>query len=399
MDDISISHHKAVGERDADVAGDHDGDTTAHDRQCRAESDASATLGLDRPRRWRSIAAVSGSGPESATILRRLRRHLAWRKQRFDVSVGTQLFIDPWRDPARALYLCSWPRSGSTWLAQIVASAPRTRIVFEPANLGYEDKPSLGTDMISLPLAGPGDDLGAAGALLERAVTGQLRSYWSDQINEARFVERRVIKDIVGVGALPWVAGRWPEMPMVLLLRHPLAVAHSLVSLTWSMNNATTGAQFRAATSPEPDPTLLGEALLREVAQWADDYGWAMSHPACRRSHVIFYETLVADPSSELDRLAEFLRSSSSHWRSWRFDESVVERPSFAAFRRSSASTEEWIDSWSNSYAAGTLEQAAAVIAAAGLSGIYGPGPLPLVDPSIALATVRAARGSREAGE
>ena len=92
-------------------------------------------------------------GPARATPLRRHRRHLAWRKQRFDVTVGTQLFLDPMHDPSRALYLVSWPRSGSTWLAELLASNPRTRLVFEPANLPYEGRPDLGTDMISLPPA------------------------------------------------------------------------------------------------------------------------------------------------------------------------------------------------------------------------------------------------------
>ena len=339
-------------------------------------------------------------GPARATPLRRLRRHLAWRKQRFDVTVGTQLFLDPMHDPSRALYLVSWPRSGSTWLAELLASNPRTRLVFEPANLPYEGRPDLGTDMISLPPVGPGGDLGGAAALIEGAVSGRLRTHWSDQITTTRFARRRVVKDILGVGALPWIAARWPTMPVILLIRHPLAVAHSLVELTWSMNNATSAQGFLDAHAPGANPNLAADALLGEVRQWADDHAAALSSSEVERCLVVFYEDLVTAPDEQIARIERHVAANGGRaWGTLNLDRSMVERPSFASFRRQAATTAERIEPWRDAYGPVVIDRAMAILAERGLADLYGPAASPLVAPDQAARVVRRRRKAPDAPE
>ena len=334
------------------------------------------------------------------TVRRRIRRHLAWRKQRFDATTGTQLFLDPHHDVARALYLVSWPRSGSTWLAELLATTPGTRLIFEPANLPYAGRPDLGTDMISLPRVGPGDDLGGAGALLKRAVTGRLRSHWSDQLTTTRLARRRIVKDIVGVGALAWIADRWPSMPIIVLVRHPLAVAHSLVELTWSMNNATSAQDFIAAHAPDADPGLAAAALLGEVTQWADDHAAALGSDAARHALVIFYEDLVRVPDEQIARIERHLAAHGGRaWRTLRIDRSTVDRPSFASFRRQSATVADRIEPWRDAYRPEVVTEAMAILASRGLAGLYGPSAEPLVAGDEAVATVHRSTGSPDAPE
>jgi hypothetical protein len=332
-------------------------------------------------------------GPARTTVLRRIRHHLAWRRQRFDATTGTQLFLDPLHDPARALYVVSWPRSGSTWLAELLASSPGTRLVFEPANLAYEGRPELGTDLVSLPRVAPGGDLGGAGPRLEQAVTGRLRTHWSDQITTTRLARRRVVKDILGVGALPWIADRWPTMPVILLVRHPLAVAHSLVQLTWSMNNATSAQGFIDAHAPGADPSLAAAALLGELAQWADAHAAALGCDQAERTLVVFYEDLVTAPDEEIARLVRHVTEHGGRaWRTLSFDRRMVERPSFASFRRTSATTAERLEPWRHVYEPAVIDAAMEILAQRGLAGLYGPEATPLVPADRAAATVRSAR-------
>ena len=338
--------------------------------------------------------------PARSTSIRRIRRHLAWRKQRFDVTTGTQLFLDPLHDPSRALYLVSWPRSGSTWLAELLASSPGTRLVFEPANLPYEGRPDLGTDMVSLPAVGPGGDLGGAAVLLEGAVTGRLRTHWSDQITTTRLARRRVVKDIVGVGALPWIADRWPSTPMILLIRHPLAVAHSLVELTWSMNNATSAQGFIDAHAEGADPALAAAALLGEVRQWASDHAAALGSREAERTLVVFYEDLVTDPDAQIARVEHHVTTLGGRaWRTLAVDRAMVDRPSFASFRRQSATTAERIEPWRDAYGPDVIEAAMAILAESGLGDLYGPDASPLVGPDEAASVVRRGHGVIDAPE
>lgn len=311
---------------------------------------------------------------------RRARNHLRWRLQQFRSTTGTQLFLDPSRDAARCCYLSSWPRSGSTWLAELLCSARGTRLVFEPANMAYPGRPEIKTDLVSLPRVGPEGSVGGAEGLIEGAVTGRLRSHWSDQITTTHLARRRVVKDIVGVGALPWICGTWPEMPAILLIRHPLAVAHSLVELTWSMNNASSAEDFVAAHAQGADPSLRAAALLREVEQWAADHAFALGRREADRALVVFYEELVEEPRPQIRRIADHLAASSRAFRSLDLDMSMIERPSFASFRRTSATKAERVAAWAGSYDDQTIAAAIGILRSHGLGGVYGAGPEPLVD-------------------
>ena len=71
--------------------------------------------------------------------VKRLVDHAAYRRRRLrqrfrSVVIGGH-------DTSKAVWISSWQRSGSTWLAEMLASPPRTRLVYEPANIpdGYFD--------------------------------------------------------------------------------------------------------------------------------------------------------------------------------------------------------------------------------------------------------------------
>ena len=67
-------------------------------------------------------------------------------------------------------------------------------------------------------------------------------------------------------------------------------------------------------------------------------------------------------------------------WRTLRLDRSLVERPSFASFRRQSATVAERLEPWRDAYGPEVVDEAMAILADRGLDGLYGPGASPLVD-------------------
>jgi hypothetical protein len=145
---------------------------------------------------------------------------------------------------------------------------------------------------------------------LSNALDGSLRSSWMDRMNRTHRATRRVVKDVRTIAILPWIVDNFPTVPMVLLLRHPVAVAHSLIELGWVRDPEVETADGQLAEDPEARRAYRQRTLLHEVALWSTHHGWAMSHPAVSRVHVVFYEDLVNQPNAEIDRLRHYLRTS-----------------------------------------------------------------------------------------
>jgi Sulfotransferase family len=307
--------------------------------------------------------------------------------------VVNEAFIDLHRSHARGLYLASWQRSGSTWLAQIVASMPGTRLVYEPANV----RQRLFTDgqprLTSLPLSGPGSELGEDGIMLANALDGSLRSPWMDRMNRTRRATRRVVKDVRTIAVLPWIVDSFPDVPMVLLLRHPMAVAHSIIDLGWVRDPEGQLAGGLQSDDPDIRHAARQRILIDEVSLWSAHHGWAMSHPATARVHVVFYEDLVNQPTAELERLRRYLAGFHPVWSTWIPRPDASRRPSATSFRRKTGTPSEWIDTWSGAYDAVTLEQVQRIIDAERLGGLYAISPMPLVPGESAIDTVQGSRG------
>lgn len=346
---------------------------------------------------------MSGGTPSTSATSQR-RKQLRWRREQLHQFIVNETFIDLHRSRARALYVASWQRSGSTWLAEIVASMPGTRLLFEPANIRqhlttYGAQPRLNL----LPLSGPGSQLGKDGDMLSKALDGSLRALWMDQMNTTRVATRRVVKDIRTVAILPWLVDSFPEVPMVLLLRHPVAVAHSIIELGW-----VGGPRYKAAVglqSPDPagdeaapEPAVIDRAarqrmLIYEVSLWSAHHGWAMAHPASARLHVMFYEDLVQEPTAELDRLHRYLADYDPVWSEWLPQLESLRQPSSTSFRRKEAGAGGWIDSWAGAYDADTLDEVQRILESEHLEGLYGASPVPLIAGDAAIDSVRGSLG------
>lgn len=207
----------------------------------------------------------------------------------------------------RSLWICSWQRSGSTWLAEMLCAAPRTRLVYEPANLC--DHLVDGRDAHACPLPAPGspavDDVVAA-------LRGRLRGPWVDQINAAHVVARRVVKDVRAVAIAGDVRDRVPDCPVVLLVRHPVEIATSAARLGWI------------------DATA--DALLAEVDSWCDAHAGALADPRLADAHVVTYEDLLHDPRREVARIVNYAGTFDQSWRRADWTRLDPTRPSATEF-------------------------------------------------------------------
>jgi hypothetical protein len=290
----------------------------------------------------------------------RARHWSRWRRRRTAEAWRRGSHLDVLGDEARSAWICGWQRSGSTWVASVLASAPGTRLIYEPANL--TGRLFTGELAAQAPLpTGPGDELAA----IERALRGRVRGEWVDQLADVHVVRRRVVKDVRGTGLLGLVAARHPTVPVVVLLRHPLSIARSVVALGWV----------------PPDHGTDDEAMLDEVRRWVDIHRTALAAPAASRALVVAYEHLVLAPDDVLPRLLSHLGAHHRTWRGLSIDREVLTAPSATSFRRDGTrSAKEWIGSFDR-VADRTVEAAAELLADAGFGALYGPSNEPLVGP------------------
>jgi len=292
-------------------------------------------------------------------LTRRVRHWSRWQRGRAEWTWRHEAHVD-FVGQARAAWLCSWQRSGSTWVAEVLCASRGTRLIYEPANLPgrlFDGESAARTELPSIP--------GAELEAVERALRGRVRGHWVDQLCSSHVVRRRLVKDVRGVGLLGLVAARQPDVPIVMLVRHPLAIASSAVALGWT---------------DQPDAPVADQ-LLAEVRRWSSAHAGALADAASDRALVVAYEHAVHDPAATFERILAHLRAHHRTWNSVRPDPVRLEAPSATSFRRTgSRSASEWIGSF-DGIDPGVVADATALVVEAGLGGLYGDVPDVLVEP------------------
>lgn len=202
--------------------------------------------------------------------------------------------------PERSVWVSSWQRSGSTWLAEVIASAPRTRLVYEPVNV--PDGIVTG-EQAALEVVPTSGSLHVSSVV--NSLRGRISNHWVDQLNHTHVPRRTVVKDVRGIELISEVRALAPSTPIIVLLRHPFAIAASVVRLGW----------FDPQLSPR-------DAFVEEVARWCTSHqralaSWhATNHEGSTRTHWTTYEELTGDVAGDtIDTVVDFLISCNDTWR------------------------------------------------------------------------------------
>jgi hypothetical protein len=281
--------------------------------------------------------------------------------------------------------LVSSGRSGSTWLSEVLVEAFSCRMIFEPLR---RDRVPLSADVHWGPYAEPGRADPELARVMERIVTGRIRSQWTDQFNRYRLPRRRLVKEIRVTTLLPWMSARYPEMPIIYLLRHPVASAWSASELGWDSYFSEFEHQRALMEGPlspwrdviarhAVDPDLFHRHVLR----WCMENVVPIGQLSPGSVHVVFYEDLVEDPEGELRRLARYLGGFAGGV--WAFDPARrprVDRPSAANYRQTPMlPAAERLRSWVDTVPPSSVERAVALLKEFGLDRVYGSSVRPCV--------------------
>jgi hypothetical protein len=218
-------------------------------------------------------------------------------------------------------------------------------------------------------------------AVARSIVTGRVRHPWTERFNRRLVADRRIIKEDFANLMMKWLHVNFPGMPLILLLRHPCAVALSFV---------THG--YRGAVAPLLDREELVADFLHP---WADEireaqdtfertmFLWCvetlvpLKQCAPGDFHVVFFENLVRHPESEVARLFSHLGKSMDG-----LDLEKLKVPSLTARRASSAvwTGMDPAEAWKSKVTPEQRRRALEILARFGLDRIYGDDPMPRME-------------------
>lgn len=227
-------------------------------------------------------------------------RHLAGRAVRRVCNIHRQ-------GPVPSIAIMSAPRSGSTWLMELIRTQPRFKSVEEPLNLRNPAVVShLGIDDWSQ-LHGPD-----SGAILERYFRGLLegRIRFMDHRPLAphhRWITNRIVFKILHGAEDHTAMLRGLGLHLVHLIRHPLPVALSRRELP-RLPALLSGVSLARFPGDVAELALSrcrdGDDLDRAVVAWCLQNSPLLS---AEDITLVTYEQLVADPETVIDHLAQTL--------------------------------------------------------------------------------------------
>ena len=257
-----------------------------------------------------SLSTAPGSEQASGSLRASIRDWRESWRTRFE-EASRRVFIDLSRDFRRSLFLAGDGRSGTTWLSEIINCDNRYRYMFEPFHPSFVSAVKhfrffqyLRPDNLDEAYLRPA----------RRIVSGAYRAKRVDSLNKRRIATRRLIKDIFANLFLKWLHVQFPGMPLVLVVRHPCAVAASKMKLKewiWNVNPREFLDQPELmADYFEPYRDLIEETtddFDKQILHWCLTHYVPFKQFRHGELHVVAYEHLCERREEEIRRLFRFL--------------------------------------------------------------------------------------------
>jgi hypothetical protein len=287
------------------------------------------------------------------------------------------LYRDTLGETGRCMMIAGTGRSGTTWLAEIIATHLNCRLMFEPFNpchvaayRKFHYFQYLHPDCNDLEMTG----------FCDRLFSGRVRGRWIDQEVTSLRPRYRLVKEIRANLLLGWIARRYPEIPLLFIVRHPCAVVESRLKLGWATDSDL------AVFLEQP---LLVEDHLKEftglISATRSDAGkhalvWCISNLipfrqfGAERLSLVHYEDLCERPEIEVPRVFDAIGQTCN---ASVFD--LLRTPSMSTRGRGDVLSHASLTAgWRTSLSSLQVAEILRIVAAFGLDHWYGDSPTPL---------------------
>lgn len=301
-----------------------------------------------------------------------------------------QLFLELNHEPSRSAIMLGSGRSGTTWLAESIANQCKSRVVFEPFNPRWAP---INSDMRLF--LHPDDKDPVLEESVHRVLAGRVRGRRIDLGLSTRLPHSRIIKDVSAANRLTWFRVHYPDVPIIFVLRHPIAASLSRLRARsfYGIGDylATPSGRQDAESSPVArwlplyDSYRMDEdRLVGHVAEWCIENVYPLSHVGDGGVALAFYENIVVDPLPELTRLTAFCRGALGPARRGPLSVDQARKPSAmdwfgtAATARESGDWTKTLSRWTDEIPLPVIDQCLKVLREFGLDRFYGEDPMPV---------------------
>jgi hypothetical protein len=211
-------------------------------------------------------------------------------------------------DLADSLVIAGSPRSGTTFLAELLNRIPRSAILFEPEHVQQVPQARL-AGLTWHTIKSPEEHWPEGREFFERVLRGRLITGWTAShvpLSNALAPRTWIVKFVDANFLLGWLARQFPIRPPVLLLRHPCAVIASQLRRGWSNPHPPRLKGFLARYPQFTDYLeTLGDPAEYAAALWSMQTFFPLALPRPWPFVPMTYEQLAAHPEAELSRLFE----------------------------------------------------------------------------------------------
>lgn len=287
-----------------------------------------------------------------------------------------RLLITHGGDYRDTVFLAGTGRSGTTWIANIINYRNNYRFMFEPF---YPQKVDIVSHFRYKQYLRPHDHRIEFIEPARTILSGKVKNDWINKYNRRSIAKKRLIKDIRANHLLKWIKTNFPEIPIVLLLRHPCAVAYSRLKLGWDAHLEEFLAQdelMQDFLNPfTNEMQRIQNSFEKYILMWCIENYVPLKQFKTAEIHLAFYENFCVSPDTEIDRLFTFLGET---YTSEVFK--TIRKPSGVS-RKDSAiySGENLIESWKRHITDKQAKRAVEILSLFGLQRIYSVDSKPLV--------------------
>ncbi len=220
----------------------------------------------------------------------------------------SRFFRDTNEDYRKTILIAGTGRSGTTWIANMINYNNDYRFMFEPFMPKYvpECKQFKYRQYIR-----PNNNNKKFLEPANKILSGNIRNKWIDKFNKKFSCEYRLVKDIRINLFLKWIKTHFPEIPIILVLRHPCAVANSRLKLNW--DNHLDSLLSQSELIEDFLKQFLGEIkkcetdFEKHVFLWCIETYVVLKQFRNSNMHIVCYENMCTDPLKEINRLFEFI--------------------------------------------------------------------------------------------
>jgi len=208
------------------------------------------------------------------------------------------------------IVLTGAPRSGTTWLGELLNTIPHSVIIFEPLHIRRVSEAKLaGFDWMTY--LDPGQKNPLAYDYMDKVLRGQVITKWTAReikklsIQECLKADTLIIKFVRANMILDWMVNSFPIRRPILMLRHPCAVVASQIRREWkdrvSLENLMASPIFKLY------PYLLSKVNGLETVEEYLAVKWCLDyfHPLLNTGNyeLVIYEKLVSDGTEQIKRI------------------------------------------------------------------------------------------------